>query len=78
MGIHPKQKQLEIRLKSIMPMLTRDTGELQLLDIENGVVKVRMKGAWEQGSTTKATLKKIIEIQLMQRFPEIKSVELSD
>jgi Fe-S cluster biogenesis protein NfuA len=60
-----------------MSMLTSDTGELQLLSIEKGVVKVRMKGAWEQGSTTKATLKKIIEIQLKQRFPEIKSVELS-
>ena len=78
MGIHSMQKQIEKRLKSISPMLTSETDELQLINIEKSVVKIRMKGNREQGVNSEATLKKIIEIQLKQVFPEIKSVELSD
>jgi Fe-S cluster biogenesis protein NfuA len=78
MEIHPKQNKIEIRLKSISPMLTGDTDELQLINIEKSVVKIRMKGNREQGVNSEATLKKIIQIQLKQVFPEIESVELSD
>ena len=78
MEIHPKQKQIEKRLISISPMLTRDTDELQLINIEKNVVKIRMKGNREQDVNSEDTLKKIIQIQLKQVFPEIESVELSD
>ena len=53
--------EVEEVLESIRPMLINDGGNVELVDIEDGVVKVRLVGACVSCSSSTITLKMGIE-----------------
>ena len=62
-------------LEKIRPMLQADGGDVELIDVEDGVVKVRLQGACAGCPMSQMTLKQGIERLLTQEIPEIRSVE---
>lgn len=70
-----KEKVSEV-LDKIRPLLQRDGGDVQLIDVqENGVVKVKLVGACSGCPMSTMTLKNAIESTIKQEIPEITSVE---
>ena len=58
--------EVEAVLESIRPMLINDGGNVELVDIDDGVVKVRLVGACTSCSSSTMTLKMGIEKALKE------------
>ena len=69
------KEQVESVIAKIRPMLQSDGGDVELVDVIDGVVKVRLQGACAGCPGAQMTLKMGIEKQLKQSIPEVKSVE---
>jgi len=69
-----KEKVEEV-LKKIRPALEADGGGIELIDIVDGVVQVRLQGACQGCMGAQMTLKKGVEQVLKEEIPEVKSVE---
>jgi len=70
------REKIEKALESIRPNLMADGGDVELVDVdEEGVVKVRLKGACGGCPMSQMTLKAGIERTLKEQVPEVKSVE---
>ena len=67
--------QVEIALKDIRPMLQADGGDVELVDVQDGIVKVRLTGACGGCPMSQMTLKNGIEVRLKEAVPEVVSVE---
>ena len=65
---------VEEAIKKIRPMLQKDGGDVELVDVVEGVVKVRLKGACAGCPMSQMTLKNGIERFLKQEIPGVKSV----
>jgi len=61
-------------LDKIRPSLMRDGGNVELIDVNDGVVKVKLTGACAGCPMSTMTLKMGIERILKQEIPEIKEV----
>ncbi|MEA3438456.1 MAG: NifU family protein [Thermodesulfobacteriota bacterium] len=72
------KEKVEEALDKIRPMLQADGGDVELVDIEDGVVKVRLQGACAGCPMSQMTLKNGIEKILKKEIPEVKSVESAD
>ena len=59
----------------IRPMLQADGGDVELVDMEDGVVKVRLTGACSGCPMSQMTLKNGIEKLLKEEIAEVVSVE---
>ncbi|HFC97571.1 MAG TPA: NifU family protein [Thermosulfurimonas dismutans] len=67
---------VEAALAKVRPMLQADGGDVELVDItEEGVVKVRLRGACGTCPMSQMTLKMGIERYLKKEVPEVKAVE---
>jgi Fe-S cluster biogenesis protein NfuA len=66
---------VEKALAKIRPMLQRDGGDVELVEVDNGVVKVRLTGACKGCPMSQMTLKNGIERLLKQEVPGLVSVE---
>jgi Fe-S cluster biogenesis protein NfuA len=62
-------------LEKIRPSLQADGGDVELIDVQDGVVKVRLQGACAGCPMSQMTLKNGIERLLKQEIPEVKIVE---
>jgi Fe-S cluster biogenesis protein NfuA len=70
-----KEKVEEV-LGKVRPMLQRDGGDVELIDVqEDGIVKVRLTGACSGCPMSTMTLKNAIEETIKKEIPEIKAVE---
>ncbi len=69
------KEKVEEAISTIRPMLQADGGDIELIDIVDGVVKVRLQGACAGCPMSQMTLKNGIEKVLIEKIPEIKSVE---
>ena len=69
------KEKVEEAINKIRPMLQRDGGDVELIEIEDGVVKVRLQGACAGCPMSQMTLKNGIERILKQEIPEVVSVE---
>jgi len=69
------KEKVEAALNEIRPMLQADGGDVELVEVEDGVVKVRLQGACAGCPMSQMTLKNGIERILKEKIPEIKSVE---
>ena len=69
-----KEKVSEV-IEKIRPMLQRDGGDVELVDVDGGVVKVRLQGACAGCPMSQMTLKNGIERVLKEAIPEVESVE---
>jgi len=61
-------------LNQIRPKLMMDGGNVELVDVNDGVVKVRLTGACAGCAMATITLKMGIERILKQEVPEVKEV----
>ncbi len=68
------KERVEEVLKEIRPALRADGGDVELVDVEEGLVKVRLTGACGGCPMSQMTLKQGIERRLKERLPEVKSV----
>ncbi len=68
-----KEKVEEI-LNKIRPMLQRDGGDVELVEIDGTVVKVRLTGACHGCPMSQMTLKAGIERIIRQEVPEVTQV----
>lgn len=68
-----KEKVEEV-LSQVRPGLQADGGDVELIDIMDGVVKVSLKGACGSCPFSLMTLKQGIEARIKEAIPEIKEV----
>ena len=66
---------VEKSLNKIRPALQADGGDVELVDVVDGVVKVRLTGACGGCPMSQMTLKMGVERHLRKEVPEGKSVE---
>jgi Fe-S cluster biogenesis protein NfuA len=69
------REDVEKALEKIRPALRADGGDVELVDVTDGVVKVRLTGACGGCPMSQMTLKMGVERVLKQQVPAIKSVE---
>ncbi|NNG00271.1 MAG: NifU family protein [Desulfobacteraceae bacterium] len=69
------KEKIEDALAKIRPMLQADGGDVELVDVVDGVVKVRLKGACAGCPMSQMTLKNGIERSLREQIPDVKRVE---
>jgi len=73
-----KENGAELKVKDVLdkvrPYLVRDGGNVELVGIEGGTVKVKLVGACAGCPMSKMTLKNGIERILKQEIPEVKEV----
>jgi Fe-S cluster biogenesis protein NfuA len=62
-------------LNKIRPALQADGGDVELVDIDEGIVKVRLVGACHGCPMAWVTLKNGIEALLREEIPSVKRVE---
>ncbi|MCJ7769562.1 MAG: NifU family protein [Dehalococcoidales bacterium] len=68
------KERVEEVLDKIRPSLVADGGNVELVEVKDGVVKVRLTGACAGCPMSTMTLKNGIEQILRQEIPEIKEV----
>ncbi|MBP1934612.1 NifU family protein [Ammoniphilus resinae] len=68
-------EEVEDVLNKLRPFLQRDGGDCELVDVEDGVVKLRLMGACGSCPSSTITLKAGIERALMEEIPEITEVQ---
>ena len=65
------EKQIITVLEKIRPFLNRDGGDIELVDIQDGVVYVRLLGACIGCSSLDVTLKDGVEALILEYVPGI-------
>ena len=68
------QEQVQNVLEQIRPHLQADGGDVKLVSVEDGVVRVQLQGACAGCPMSTMTLKNGIERILKQQIPEVKEV----
>ncbi len=69
------REKVEEILKQIRPSLQADGGDVELVDVVDGVVKLRLKGSCAGCPMSQMTLAFGIERVLKEKVPEVKRVE---
>ena len=69
------REKVEKAIEKIRPFLQQDGGDIELVDVVDGVVKVRLKGACGCCPMSQMTLKNGVERALKEEIPEVISVE---
>jgi Fe-S cluster biogenesis protein NfuA len=69
------RERVQKSIDEIRPALQLDGGDVELVDIEDGIVKVRLAGACHGCPMAAMTLQMGIERKVKQDVPEIKGVE---
>lgn len=68
-------EQVQAAIDKIRPRLQADGGDIELISVENDVVKVKLKGACCGCPMSQMTLKNGVERVIKELVPTIKSVE---
>jgi len=68
------REKVEATLAQIRPALQADGGDVELVDVNEGVVSVRLKGACGGCPMATMTLQHGIERILKEQVPEVKQV----
>jgi len=68
------REKIEAALEQIRPALLADGGDVHLVDVSNGVVKVKLSGACGGCPMATITLRQGIERVLKEQVPEVKEV----
>ncbi len=69
------REKVEKAIEKIRPFLQQDGGDIELIDVIDGVVKVKLKGACGCCPMAQMTLKNTVERALKEEIPEIIRVE---
>jgi Fe-S cluster biogenesis protein NfuA len=68
------KEKVEAALDKVRPALRADGGDVELVDVQDGIVKVRLTGACGGCPMSQMTLKMGIERHLKKEVPEVKEV----
>jgi Fe-S cluster biogenesis protein NfuA len=68
-------EQVQAVLDKIRPALQADGGDVELVDVDGGVVKVRLVGACKGCPMSQLTLANGVERVLKEELPEVERVE---
>lgn len=68
------KEKIEAALAQIRPALQSDGGDVELIDVNEGVVSLKLKGACGNCPMAAMTLRYGIERVLKKQIPEIKEV----
>jgi len=68
------EEKVKKSLEKVRPILQRDGGDVEFVGIEDGVVKVKMRGACGTCPGALMTIKMVIEQTLKEDVPEVKEV----
>jgi Fe-S cluster biogenesis protein NfuA len=69
------REKVEKALETIRPALQADGGDVELVEVTEGVVKVRLKGACGGCPMSQLTLTRGVEQTIKKAVPEVKRVE---
>ena len=69
------KEKVQQAIDKIRPMLQRDGGDVEFVDVQDGVVTVRLRGACAGCPMSQMTLKNGIEKMLKREVPEVISVQ---
>ena len=69
------EDRVKAALAEIKPQIQADGGDIDLVAIEDNIVKVKLRGSCVGCPMSALTLKQGVERVIKQRVPEIKSVE---
>jgi Fe-S cluster biogenesis protein NfuA len=69
------EEKVKKAIEKIRPMLQGDGGDIEFVSIEDGVVKVRLKGACSGCPMSQMTIKGAVERTLKKEVPEVDRVE---
>lgn len=69
------KEKIEKALAKVRVALQQDGGDIELVEIKDGVVKVRLKGACAGCPMSQVTLANFVERELKGMVPEVKKVE---
>ena len=69
------EEQVKKSIEGIRPILQRDGGDIEFISVEDGLVKVRLKGACGTCPMSQMTLKAVVEETLKKEVPGVTSVE---
>lgn len=61
-------------LEALRPFLQRDGGDVEFVDYDDGILKVRLMGACRGCPYSQMTLSAGIKRRIQQDFPELKEV----
>lgn len=75
MSLALTEQNVETVLDELRPYLMADGGNVELVDIEGPIVKLRLQGACGSCPSSTMTLKMGIERRLREKIPEIAEVE---
>ena len=70
------KKQVAQCIEEVRPQLRADGGDIELVDVENGIAKVKLKGACNGCPMSAMTLQWGVVNCIKKRVPEIKNVEV--
>ena len=68
------KEKVEAALAKVRPALQADGGDVELIDVNEGVVSLKLKGACAGCPMATMTLRQGIERVLREQIPEIKEV----
>jgi Fe-S cluster biogenesis protein NfuA len=69
------REEIEKALADVRPALQADGGDVELVDVEDGVVKVRLRGACAGCAFSQMTLTNGVERILKDKVPGVERVE---
>lgn len=70
------KEQVEECIEEVRPQLQADGGDIELLDVANGIAKVKLKGACDGCPMSSMTLQYGVISCIKKRVPEIEEVEV--
>jgi Fe-S cluster biogenesis protein NfuA len=68
------KEKIEAALNKIRPALRADGGDVEVVEIKDGTVKVRLTGACGGCPMSTMTLKNAVEKVIKEQVPEVKKV----
>jgi Fe-S cluster biogenesis protein NfuA len=68
------REQVEAAINKVRPALQADGGDVELVDVEDGVVKVRLTGACNGCPMATMTLRDGIQRVIMEEVPGVKQI----
>ena len=71
----PVEERVKKALEQVRPQLQADGGDIEYVGFDNGIVKVKMKGACNGCPMSTMTLQWGVENFLKKQIPEVKKVE---
>ncbi|MFX0136707.1 MAG: NifU family protein [Candidatus Hodarchaeota archaeon] len=69
------KERVQKELNKIRPFIQADGGDIELVDVSNNIVKVKLSGTCGSCPFSQMTLKLRVEKQLIENIPDIKAVE---